>query len=130
MKATELMIGDWVQGHLPNTIAKVVGIPNETRVAVIGGKTYMELSADDIQPIPLTEKILRRNCIFDHPQGSKYYHLGDDFYLLENIIGSYVICVKYYDGYVYDYKEVIGCEFVHELQHAIRMLNVDKEIIL
>ena len=130
MKATELMIGDWVQGHLPNTNAQVAGIPNETRVAVIGGKTYMELSADDIQPIPLTEKILRRNCIYESTKGSGFFHLGNNFFLFRNMADAFTICIKTYDGYNYEYPEIVYCESVHELQHAIRLLNIDKEIVL
>ena len=34
-----------------------------------------------------------------------------------------------YDGYEYDYKEVIGCDSVSKLQQALRLLNIDKEII-
>jgi len=135
MKIDELQVGDWVAIDEPDAFHGYTG-----RVRVIGGNTnYVtvhipnlhehDVLVDDLSPIPLTPDKLRKFCIYEYPRGSKRYNLDGDFYLLENLGGTYTLCVKYYDGYVYDYKEVIGCDSVSKLQQAIRLLNIDKEII-
>lgn len=134
MKANELMLGDWVQGHLPNTPSKVVGIPNEYRLAVVTSNcTYMELSIDDLQPIPLTPEILKKNG-FDFlyssvpggtPQEQRMRKV--DTYKWQGIAVNY-----YHETNDFQMVNFRGVRFkyVHELQHAFRLLGIEKEIIL
>lgn len=134
MKANELMLGDWVQGHLPNTPSKVVGIPNEYRLAVITqGGAYMELSIDDFLPIPLTPEILKKNG-FDFlyssvpggtPQEQRMRKV--DTYKWQGI------AVNYYHE-TNDFQMVnfrgVRFDYVHQLQHALRLCGIEKEIVL
>lgn len=125
MKANELMIGDWVRGFVPDSNSTIYGIFNEQRVAIIAepSKAYIELSIDDIQPIPLTPKILRKNGFGN--EMSKYLdgdeieiELNLDDWELEDEDGFLDCC----------YQKPIT--YVHELQHALRLCGIDKEIVL
>lgn len=134
MTCKDLMVGDWVQGHLPNTPSKVVGIPNEYRLAVITpGGAYMELSIDDFLPIPLTPKILEKNG-FDFlyssvpggtPQEQRMRKV--DTYKWQGLV------VNYYHE-TNDFQMVnfrgVRLNYVHQLQHALRLTGIDKEIVL
>jgi hypothetical protein len=134
MKANELILGDWVQGHLPNTPSKVVGIPNEYRLAVITqGGAYMELSIDDFLPIPLTPEVLKKNG-FDFlyssvpggtPQEQRMRKV--DTYKWQGI------AVNYYHE-TNDFQMVnfrgVRFDYVHQLQHALRLCGIEKEIVL
>ena len=68
MKATELsckdlMIGDWVSYH---------GIVNKVAPADFCQKAWI----DEIEPIPLTDAILKANG-FNREGGASYWHEGD-----------------------------------------------------
>jgi len=130
MKANEIMLGDILQGFLPDTYMRVVGIPNEYRLEVVTANgTYMELSIDDVRPIELTPEILEKNE-FEHISRSSYYDYDDG----EGVI---VRCdtwnkrlkiirdlnVVYDSG---DYADI----YVYILQHALKLTDIDKEIIV
>ena len=57
MKATDLMIGDWVIAYGKNT--QVVWVGNIHKLAVRGFPS--EFYEDEIEPIPLTHEILEKN---------------------------------------------------------------------
>ena len=137
MKANELMLGDYVQGHLPNTPSKVVGIPNEYRLAVITqGGAYMELSIDDFLPIPLTPEIMEKNgwAIPDtfYERAQRY-----DWRNKDNCIAwfrkrkRFLIWVdSRKKKRCRTYIRTHDITFVHELQHALRFCGIEKEIVL
>lgn len=134
MTCKDLMLGDLVQGFLPDTPSKVVGIPNEYRLAVITpGGAYMELSIDDFLPIPITPEILKKNgfnfLYSSVPGGTpqeqrmrkvdtykwrglavNYYHETNDFQMV-NFRG-------------------VRLDYVHQLQHALKLCGIEKEIKL
>lgn len=122
MNCNDLMLGDLVQGHLPNTPSKVVGIPNEYRLAVITpGGAYMELSIDDFLPIPITTEILEKNGFIN----GEFYaesHI-EDWQIMSD--GSH-LAARSDRGWCID----IPCRYVHQLQHALRLCGIEKEIVL
>ena len=146
MKAKDLMIGDWVQGYTPDTYSWIYGIFNEERIAIIasGTATYIELSIEDIQPIPLTPEILEKNGFkFDgsgqrsmmlmtpwEEQGIRYnIYVGLKKKTIEVFAAHPEIRVYNWRKINKVYLEVCGC-CVHELQHALRLCGIDKEIVL
>ena len=123
MKAKELMIGDWVY----NTHNR----QNE-QVAVIGSGLVMlayndMYKYDEIEPVPLTEDRLLANG-FNYERNIGYVY--ED--------GEYEVVVDLWNhGYriLHDRDVVINIHcfsdvFVHELQHAFRLADIDKEIKL
>ena len=103
MKATDLMIGDYVVNTEfgKNDIDKIETL-EPRRVWLEHGKTYVPI--EFIEPIPLTTEILEKN--------------GFKFGTLFKFHGD----IWWYHG--------IKIEKVHELQHVLRLFGIKKEIVL
>ena len=122
MNAKDLMIGDWVQGFLPDTYSQVCGIINECQVAIMSGGAYMEVSNEDIRPIPLTPEILEKNGFTN----GQFY--GELLYSRWQIQADcFSIRFRREDT---EEGGSFRCKYVHELQHALRLCGIDKEIVL
>ena len=104
MKPNELVIGDWVRC----------------------GKRYMkvtqlaeDMDCDDIDPIPITPEILEKNGFVkesreNHGNNLKYCILTDGLWI--DISGE-----NFFEGKL---------EYVHQLQHALRLCGIEIEIVL
>lgn len=140
MRAEELMIGDYVKlkdaklGNI-NFVGPIVQIKSITgrHVLVPNAKGLLEdVTEEYLLPVPLTPEILEKNGF--HPSPNYKWEL---FYR-----NGYEITVHFADGYpamgvepfVYlfidfaDKSLRLILEYVHELQHALRLLGIDKEI--
>ena len=124
MKATDLMIGDWVcfdgdENH--ECPVQIDGISKEE--AGVDGDWF-----DIWEPIPLTPEILEKNvthCIEREymnffPIGNKdaatiivYKRKSKQFVLLDKSL-----------------TEVCEIKYVHELQHALKLCGIEKEVVL
>ena len=159
MKATDLMIGDWV------LISVFDCVPFPSKVTSINYNSYQgkdfsdwidtedeeEIGMYAVQPIPITPDILENNGIklsstYTHPYRDGEWEEGE----LEE-------ATKRYPMYVYqtldlhitfvirpneqelkvrssNYKTIVEKKeeviYVHELQHALRLCGIDKEIVL
>ena len=140
MKAEELMVGDWVNlnfdidyktGKSIYAPVQITGINKDGTVDV--NLTYdKSKSMQDgwvlklIEPIELSEEILKKNGFLIDSNGI--------FYLKENLKFGIKKDIDY--GYWFinradNYKEYIcTCDFVHELQHTLKLCKIEKEIIL
>lgn len=136
MKAQELMLGDYVtfkecQKDTVPTIIKIWQIngDNDALVSIDNDDTLDEIAIDDeIVGITLTPEILEKNGFIK--RGSWWYipntprldmgilgfgiddGCGTGFSLMPN--GDFVFFSKY----------------VHEIQHCLRMVHIEKEIVL
>ena len=107
MKTKELMIGDWVYGTEKKKYGRVDRLEHD-------------VEDESVEPIPLTEEILKKNGF-----------LGNDYG--EIIIGEWRIMCDYLNVAILHNEHVcldIPIRFVHELQHALRLCKIDKEIEL
>lgn len=120
------MIGDWVMFN--GEPQQITGIyTHSCKSGYVQIKT-VNCSAEYLEPIPLTVDILKKN----------------DFCLESNtgyVLDDYDGVVVIYDDWnhnirilvnrktVFD-KEYFGRVAVHELQHALRLCEINKEIIL
>lgn len=154
-KATELMVGDWVYGLVVdegNDLDKIINrVPCKVTMINEFGDIYTqgpfpiddeeydgEWEWYDIEPIPLTPEILEKNtdggfCDFRDPiigyKGKRsLYWIGKvGIYVeWERMIGvPYVefqgLGDTFFKGYI---------KSLHELQHALRLCGIEKEIIL
>lgn len=151
MDAKELMIGDWVQtkevrsngGCLPSFKRQVAQIKDcgaeLSFTDRYGNKCYNTLSYDNIEPIPLTRQILKANWCYEGVELSIRYKEGEGGYLIsenrrENGTNVFELVAMYYDEEFSDYYSVPNSEielrYVHELQHALRLCGIEKEIEL
>lgn len=139
MKTTDLMIGDWVfcDGKC-------------YQIAEIGGMvcldTENELFAalEDILPIPLTPEILEKNGFVAYDEQQDIYSFTSPWEVRGKIQEIYVaIKKKEFEVFVSfpGFKEehwgrnnrvrLKRCGFyVHELQHALKLCGIEKEIKL
>lgn len=121
MEAKELMIGDWVRLKLSQ---------HDTKVTNIGGsyvftKAVRPIRYDEIEPVPLTPEILEKN-------GFKKY---DELYRLDITEGTFVnVDFKSKEPFVSVhntcYRATPICRYLHQLQHALRLCGIEKEITL
>lgn len=119
MKANELMIGDWV-------------LDTRTGIPLRVNPFMAEFEVPEWQPIPLTLEILKKNGIL-HDKCSFYYVIKDDenlectYYIRQTSQGNWEIGV---DIGAYTCPVFVEIKYVHELQHALRLYKIDKEIII
>ena len=146
MKANELMIGDWVRIDEPDKYAGATGqiqslmYHREDDAAYFNvfiqgkfGYVSRDVCSDDIRPIPITAEILEKNG---------FENIGDDTYQLEEKpCWFWVDFFRHtygceYDTSTYEYEDdehrlkLYGIPRVHELQHALRLCGIEKEIEL
>ena len=158
MKATELMIGDWVRvtdkaretycygEYKAGEIVQVreildYGINPDWCGAEVNDVLHLEA----IEPIPLTKEILEANGFQLNQvreETPRYVWFG------ESTRNDTIVSVSFYTPPVHGVKVLTkietdsshGCgvnnvhncdiEYVHELQHALRLCGIDKEIII
>ena len=118
MKATELMIGDWVLfDHNPVRVA-ILGAAQDSLGLAVGDNVFGQ-PYSIIEPIPLTEEIVEdRSC----PQVSIYW---DDRKTEETGENWYEVMI-----HTKSCAAELHIRYVHELQHALRLCGIEKEIIL
>ena len=134
ISVSDLSVGDYVRVKMckwdyddPDTLdAKVLSIEGDS-VGVGYDECGIVMSAfvDDLQPIPITAEVLEKNG-FTHDKWSKKIWRYEDeeseaVYYIEN--GVLEITTD-------DCKMYITCKGVAELQHALRLAKVGKEIVL
>lgn len=129
MEVKDLMIGDWVSYR---------GIFN--RIAPADFNSYHKIWMEEIEPIPLTPEILEKNgFIYTDPHLSTLSE--DKVWQIENTDMQVLIeleaqtdenLIEYYIG-----NFLCGANsctlyftYVHQLQQALRLCGIDKEIVL
>lgn len=123
MKLDELMVNDWVLDKKTNRPYKIIG-------------TNDLLFHNDYSPIPLTEEILEKNG-FTKSTPSPGIHAR--CYELDNKKDRYNLTIADYNKYKRLLLDVdsedsecfnIKCDYVHQLQHALSLCGIEKEIKL
>ena len=144
MNANELMIGDWVMFTDPADGSKYpvrLKSINANSCCGIEGKSLLSLT-DDFEPIPITPEILEKNKFEKIMIESEYSatHFGrkpkfTGFWMLD--IGAfdsviynqenYLLRIKLMMGYTSDFDNIVH---IHQLQHALRLCNIEKDFEL
>lgn len=129
MKATELMIGDWVM-YNPNVFIEDEYAPMEDSypTKIKSGEDIDLVIEDCYAPIPLTEEILKNEFESkDNIFGYKTYILNKDYSI--ECRGDRFCFMRRCNDYTYSSTFWI-CDlmFFHELQHAIKLCKINKEI--
>lgn len=148
MDCHELMIDDWVYIDEPDKYAsckaRVQTLSNHQKddgfyltVYVNGDKGYTntEVFNEDLRPIDLTKDILNHNHwiitdMYAFLNIDEHSHL--EFYYHEHRLRKWWHGVDEWENHS-EVKEITfqcNCYYVHELQHALKMLHIDKDIEL
>ena len=131
MEANELMTGDWVilSGD-PN--------PQQVQELLIDSVTIQcwPHRFDDINPIPLTPEILEKNG-FKNRNGYQWIYKDNYSKIRIDIapkvvidgeeLGEPPICLTL-EGVLFNIN--MSIKYVHELQHALKICEIEKEIVL
>ena len=124
LSVKSLQIGDWVIPHVYDSAlepSKIVGIhynsyKGKDYVDWVDCEVWDELSLSDIEPIPLTPEILEKNGFYEN-QDRWWWK---DFYItLASTKALTLVC-----------NRTIQFDYVHQLQHALRICGIEKEIEL
>ena len=139
MKANELMIGDWVEcvdsTHKEKVYAQIDAIEEgQTCILVRIDNCNWFLDISFIKPISLTQEILKKNGFYLFSRDIKYitYCINE-----LQISVSYVKDTKEWMVFLgasgsvkKKFVEVSCVKYVHELQHALKLCGIEKEIEL
>ena len=137
MKATELMLGDWVYAkvQVDDTGTEPVFERTPKRVTdltkgingiyVEGTSTF---AGAEIEPIPLTAEILEENGFKKDPEYSDTYWRPDCrkfCFVKEN--DDWYFAIRYAGGHIC----IATCNYVHKLRHILRdLLEIETEVVL
>lgn len=120
MEARDLMIGDKLKTVFSQKVVKVKEIKQSCIYTEDNGYEYNE-----IEPIPLTPEILEKNGF------EKEWDEDIMLMVCDNIIVETGDNYKLYkDGKMYLRRVLAPLYYVHQLQHALRLCGIEKEIIL
>lgn len=140
MKAKELMLGDWVYGLYPGgsrykppfRISAVDTYPSNKspRIVTEGGYGFQE---EHLAPIPITGEILEKNGFkrVRDKLGRVFYSIADDYFdLTIDEITDSIWCMEYdnLEAQFPTCRNLVA--HVHELQHALKLYGIDREITL
>lgn len=131
MKATDLMIGDWVMfDNEPLQVSEILAYNICTKYA------FGQYRTDDLEPILLTGDILKSNgfeLISNSDMDTKAFIDLYDVWGCKTMFQSFTL---FYNRYSKDYRlhafrdNISNIVYVHELQHAMRVCGVKKKIWL
>ena len=122
MKISDLSVGDWVLfTGLPRRVAIISSTCVLPHKGVLDIATF---SIDDISPIPITHEILEMFGFENYSQ--MWYHPDSYIEFFRNnrnkdVWDRTINCGEY---------ALYSIKYVHELQHALRLAGVEKEIEL
>ena len=128
MKATDLMIGDWVclkddtKSELP---LKVDGVLIDD--ISLEGDGFLGGVDGLIRPIPLTPEILEKNG-FGFVKSSDRDSVWNGWWINRGLELATACLDKEgnWPCYINIYDSNIKCEYVHQLQHALRLCGLDE----
>ncbi len=123
MKAEELMIGDWVISKDLKVPVKVRSIMNHYGTSIYFYHNGSEFIVQNfqIEPIPLTEEILKKNGYESNRWNQYDMHIESDVC----VVIDNKCCIHGFDSQV-----IIHCQYVHQFQHALQLCGIQKEIQL
>jgi hypothetical protein len=127
MRIDELSVGDWVIYDRDTTPVQIVGLyqRNKQDCVVMSDSYYPEGVigfVEYLKPIPLTPEILEKNG-----WSKKYDDVWEcGVWRISQI--NKCLFILYNEKYDYDFCVYI--DTVHQLQHALRLAGIEKEIEL
>lgn len=136
MKATDLMIGDWVYAHHPSQEAQPVkvdaGLLGLMERMLIGFVKRESPLFRIVSAIPLTPEILEKNGWTYNDENSQFHPKtwsGNGIMLKQENEGFRIMVVSEYDDEDTNRTPFV-LRYVSDIQHALKLRGKDKEIVL
>ena len=138
LKISDLSVGDWVQDK-NGIYAKVLGVENWSNGYLLNieihGVNVGVTPLASVHPLPITAEILEKNGwsndgMYAILRIDEHHHL--EYYYHEHRLRKWYCGVDEWQNHakVNDITFQAHCYSVHQLQHALRLAGVDKEINL
>ena len=124
LKISDLSVGDWIHHDFYEVDMRVRTIYGDTEriIAESDGDEGVTCDLDILSPIPITLEILEANGWQRNEEDEYMEYYGDPTSGIAHTKGTY--------HYRLEAPEVsVVCYFVHQLQHALRLAGVEKEIV-
>lgn len=135
MKANELMLGDWVRLNFEEKPCFRVAqlLDDKLYVDEADFQFLQDWRYDDIEPLPITDKMLKRNDFkydelyecYEWQQGDNTHGFTADITLVKDDRGW--LCNIFGPNCGMEIEE-FNLRYVHELQHLMRCVGITKEI--
>lgn len=123
LSSKDLMIEDWLQDSFGN-IGQVYRLdPGRVHLRLLQERPQdEEYIVHDIEPIPLTPEILEKNGFEDTICDAIWISTNCNLLWKDGKLKNF--CREEDD------EVCIPCEYVHKLQHALKLCGIDKEIVI
>ena len=134
MKAKELMIGDWVMAD-----GRVVRVAAVHQRKIGYHRRHDKLAwarLDRLEYIPITSEILEKNGWKVKKGFVQHGNFGDGPLMLWHTEENKILRNFTHELEISDlstdkgFRVIIECNYVHELQHALKLCGIEKEIEL
>lgn len=125
IKISDLSVGDLIHHDFYEVDMRVVNINGEAKriIAESSSGHGVTCHLDHFSPIPITPEILEANGWKRNEEDEYMEYYGDPTCSITHTKGTH--------HYRLEAPEVsVVCYYVHQLQHALRLAGVDKEIVM
>ena len=133
LKISDLSVGDWV-GYNGKSYRAVIVDALDQAVTIFGNDEQGDIHIDQLAPIPITAEILEKNGLFRHERdddNQELIVLSNHFIMARTYTDVDCWRVLIYDEEIPSKELFNGIIYsVHQLQHALRLAGVEKEIVL
>lgn len=153
LRISDLTVGDWVKvGGEPARVL-LLGIAGRNKAKGLSGQIYGFLTTTEIEPIPITPEILKKNevyvrwlCVEADPIGALYkgdetYHTKcEKFYKCSDFVIHSTLRGEKFGRWQFATNDerrgfkgrtvLANINYVHELQQALRLAGINKEIVM
>ena len=126
MRIEELSVGDWVKFESDPYVVDKIGLGEYTEIVSLTTAKEKLVMLSDIDPIPITPEILDRNGLWvveEDTNFTEYELFGSENFSIFHTKGTLRYRLE-------TPQASVVCWFVHQLQHALRLAEVEKEIVL
>lgn len=123
LKITDLSIGDWVDIYgKVFRVRKISKLDFSGLITLYGASMPYGLGV--ISPIPITPQILEKNGFKANEHSDKVYEYNENDSLVQYFFVNHKLCIRN--------SNAIDVEIhsVHQLQHALRLVGIGKNIVL
>ena len=133
ISAKDLMIGDWVKFPIGNE--KIIDLPyipgKGICASFAASATLFPVEVEKLEPIPLTAEIIEKNG-FGFTRNDNTDSVWNGWWIYKGLELA-TACLnrdEKWPCFINIYDSNIKCEYVHQLQHALRLCEIEKEITL
>ena len=126
LKISDISVGDWV-GYNGKSYRTVIVDALDQTATIFGNDEQGDIHIDQLAPIPITAEILEKNGWGMRTFGHSTCECNGTYVGVVNTTRDYGVSVIDDDGIRMGVDYLL---YVHQLQHALRLAGVEKEINL